>query len=151
MFTRNELPGASASGAIRVWKIEHRKIQMKKLLLTALLAVTSSSAATAPNGNYNLEIKTKFPWPMAGVISSDKLTLKSRGRTSIVGQTQTSGVSATKITGKANFTTKICGAGSSVKVTLRFNKDGTYKSGNASGRCKRTSGTASFKGAVVLK
>ena len=124
---------------------------MKKVLFASICIVMSTPTLAAPNGNYNLEIKTKFPWPMAAIVSGDKITLKSRGRTTIVGSTLTKAASATKITGKADFTTKICKAGSQVTISLRFNKDGSFKSGSANGRCKRTSGTANFRGQVILK
>lgn len=111
----------------------------------------TSPLFAAPNGNYNLEIKTKNPWPITASVSGDTLTLKSKGRTTIHGATKTTSASGTKISGKANFSTKSCTDQSQVKVTLVFTKDGKFKSGSASGRCNRSSGSVSFRGAVAKK
>jgi len=108
-------------------------------------------AEAAPNGNHNLEIKTKFPWPISVSISGDKLTLKSRGRTKVHGSTKTTSASGTKIVGKANFSTKTCEKASVVTVTLKFSKDGKFKSGSAKGKCVRAKGNANFSGRVVQK
>jgi len=116
---------------------------------TALLVATPVLAA--PNGSYRLEVKTKNPWPLAATTSGDKLTLKSRGRTKVIGSTATKSSSDTKIVGKANFSTASCTAKSTVTITLRFSKDGNYKSGSAKGRCVRANGSVNFSGKVVQK
>lgn len=131
---------------------------IKSAVLLAALVVVPSNSFAAPDGNFNLQIQTKFPWPMAATVSGDKIALKSRGRTKIIGSTKTKGASKTKISGTANFSTagtggrEGCNQKSTVTVTLKFNKDGSFKSGSAKGKCVRDSGkNGSFSGKVALR
>lgn len=115
-----------------------------------LFAFIFTSAVAAASGSFNLQVKTKNPWPIAASISGGNLSLKSRGRTTIHGSTKTTSSSETKVTGKANFSTTACAKASVVTVTLKFSKDGKYKSGSAKGKCVRSSGTVRFSGKVVV-
>lgn len=122
------------------------------------IAASAHIANAAPNGSFNLHVQTKFPWPIAASISGDKLKLKSRGRTKIVGATKTKGASKTKISGTANFSTadtggrEGCNQKSTVTVSLKFDNAGNFKSGTAKGKCVRDNGkSGSFSGKVLLK
>ena len=122
------------------------------------IAASAQIANAAPNGGFNLQVQTKFPWPIAASISGDKLKLKSQGRTKIVGATRTKGASKNKISGTVNFSTigtggrEGCNQKSTVTVTLKFDKDGIFKSGAARGKCVRDNGkSGSFSGKVQLK
>ncbi len=128
------------------------------MLIAAACLSVSFPATAAPNGDFNLQVQTKFPWPMAVSIYGDKITLKGSGRTKIVGLTKTKGASNTKISGTANFSTagsggrEGCNQKSTVTVSLKFNKDGSFKSGTAKGKCVRDSGkTGNFSGKVALR
>ena len=124
---------------------------MKRIIYVMAAMLIAAPAYAAPNGSYKLEIKTKTPWPIAVTVSGDQMNLKSRGRTKVIGATQTNSASATKITGSANFSTNSCNANSVVTVTLKFSKDGSFKSGSAKGKCARDSGgSRNFSGKVVL-
>ena len=134
---------------------------MKPIVLIATVFWIAGSvqiANAAPNGSFNLQVQTKYPWPIAASISGDKLELKSRGRTKIVGATKTKGASKSKIFGTANFSTAStggregCNQKSTVTVTLKFEKDGSFKTGTAKGKCVRDNGmSGSFSGKVLLK
>lgn len=134
---------------------------MKRITLIAVVFwILGSIQITnaAPNGKFNLQVQTKFPWPIAASISGDKLELKSRGRTKIAGTTKTKGASKSKISGTANFSTagtggrEGCNQKSTVTVTLKFDNAGNFKSGTAKGKCVRDNGkSGSFSGRVRLK
>ncbi len=134
---------------------------MKKALIGVLAFALYSVPAplvAAPNGSYNLQVQTKFPWPIAASVSGDKITLRSSGRTTVIGSTQTKGASKTKIFGTANFSTagiggrEGCNQKSTVTVTLKFSKDGSFKSGTAKGKCVRDTGNSgSFSGKVRVR
>ena len=129
------------------------------LIATVLWTLGSNQVANAaPDGSFNLQVQTKFPWPIAASIFGDKLELKSQGRTKIVGATKTKGASKSKISGTANFSTagtggrEGCNQKSTVIVTLKFGKDGSFKTGTAKGKCIRDNGkSGSFSGRVQLK
>lgn len=129
------------------------------LIATVLWTLGSNQVANAaPDGSFNFQIQTKFPWPIAASILEDKLELKSLGRTKIVGATKTKGASKSKISGTANFSTagyggrEGCNQKSTVTVTLKFEKDGSFKAGTAKGKCVRDNGkSGSFSGKVLLK
>lgn len=115
-------------------------------LTTALLFTTQASAS--PEGSYSLTVNTKTAWPISASISGDKITLQSRGRTTVIGSTASKSSKGTKYTGKVNFKTGTCTDKSSVTITLNFTKEGSYKSGSAKGKCIRSGGTRSFRGSV---
>lgn len=122
---------------------------MRYLFTVCVFAFLIVSATAAPNGSYNFTVMTSNPWPIAVKIQGDRFSTKSNGYVKVLAPSETKSASTTKIVGKTKFTTKICSQPSEVTVTLRFNKDGSFKSGKANGRCNQSRGGVNFSGKVM--